>query len=302
MGAGIGATWTYDDTSRREDLLGIITNLDPQETQLVSGLGTSSAKDIFHIWLIDTLKTAAYNGFVEGVAPSYADRTDPARIQNVCQISQVAYSVSDTERAQMASDAFSDRYTYEATKAFKELKNDMEFALMRGTLVSGTGTAARGLRGLKNSLSLVTAQSLVSLTEAMLNDYFQNVWNVGTTVNAVYAPMYLKRKISGFTAGSTKNIDASDKRLVASVDIYQGDAAPNVKLFAHRYVTLASEVASLNYDIVGINEDLFKVAYLRKPKTVEMAKTQDATSGTVISEYTLENRHYNAGFVAKNHV
>jgi hypothetical protein len=133
----------------------------------------------------------------------------------------------------------------------------------------------------------------------MLNDYFQNVWTAGSEVNAVYTGMYMKRKISGFTAGATKNVEVTDKRLVNAVDIYQADAAKMVKLFAHRYVTIAGDV---NYDIIGIDEDKIKTAYLRKPFTRELAKTGDSTKGEVVGEMTLEVRHYNAGFLAKAHI
>jgi hypothetical protein len=110
--------------------------------------------------------------------------------------------------------------------------------------------------------------------------------------------MYIKRKISGFTAGSTKNINAADKRLINSVDIYEADAAKLCKLFAHRYVS----AGDTNHDLVGINEDMFKVAYLRKPNTIEVPKSGDWTGGAVIAELTLENAHYNAGFAALTHL
>jgi len=42
--------YTYNDEALREDLLSIITNLSPTETQLLSGLGTSTAKSIRHEW------------------------------------------------------------------------------------------------------------------------------------------------------------------------------------------------------------------------------------------------------------
>lgn len=294
----MATTYTYDDNARREDLLDIITNIDPQETQLISGLGSSMARDIFHQFPIDTLKSVANNFYVEGVDASYPDRTDPTRLSNVCQIVRVGFDVSDSEREINAA-GFNDRYAYEGQKALKEWKNDAEYALVRGSIACGTGSAARQLRGLKNSLSLVTSQSGVSLTEVMLNDYFQNVWAQGSEVNAVYSGMYIKRKISGFTAGSTKNIEVTDRRLINSVDIYQADAAKMVKLFAHRYVTVAGDT---NYDIIGIDEDKFKVAYLRKPFTRELAKTGDSTKGEVVGELTLENRHYNAGFFSKAHL
>ena len=47
----MGTSYTYDDKANREDLLDLITNLDFKETQLFSGLGTSTASAIQHEWL-----------------------------------------------------------------------------------------------------------------------------------------------------------------------------------------------------------------------------------------------------------
>lgn len=291
--------YVYDDGALREDLLNVLTNLSPKQTQLVTGLATSTATSIRHEWLIDTLGAVKANAYVEGVDASYGAVTNPTRLNNYTQIFREGYEVSDTERS-VNQAAFNDRFAYEATKAMTEIKNDMEYAIMRGSLASGTGSAARYMRGIKMSVSLVTSQSGVSLSEAILNDYFQLVWdNTSTEVNAVYGSMYLKRKISAFTAGSTKNLDANDKRLVNAVDVYQGDAASNVRLFAHRYVTVSGDT---NHDIVAINEDMFKIAYLRKPFTRELAKTGDSSKGEVVTELTLENLHYNAGVWGKAHL
>ena len=290
------ATTAYviDDASVREDLLDIITNLDYKETQLVSGLGTSTAKSIYHQWLTDTLDTPGANALVEGADVSSRTLTQPTRLTNVTQIVGKNYVVSDTERA-VDNAGFEDRLAYEATKAMKSWKQDVEFALMRGTLVCGNGTTARSMLGIKNWLSNVTSQSGTSLTETMLNDYLQAVWDDGVEVDAIYAPMYLKRKISGFTAGATKNVETTDRRLVNAVDVYQADAAQNVKLFAHRYVTVSGDT---NYDLVGIKEDMFKIAYLRKPKTTPLARTGDASKEQLVGEMTLECLHQNAGFKA----
>ena len=298
MSAATG--FVYDDAALREDLLNIMTNISPKNTQLVSGLGTSTASSIRHEWLIKTLNAVKTNAYVEGVDASYGALTNPTRIVNYTQIAREGFEVTDTERS-VNTAAFADRYQQEATDALAELKNDMEFAILRGSMASGTGSAARQCRGIKRSLSLVTSQSGVSLSEAILNDYLQNVWdNTSTEVNAVYGDMYIKRKISGFTSGTTKNLDANDKRLVNSVDVYQADAASNVKLFPHRYMTISG--TDTNHDVLGINEDMFKVAYLRKPFTRELAKTGDSTKGEIVTEFTLQNDHYNAGFLGQAHL
>jgi hypothetical protein len=241
----------------------------------------------------DTLKTPAANAAVEGSDPTYADRTSPTRLTNHTQIIRIPYEVSGTDRS-VNSAGFGDRFSYEMEKAMKEWKQDQEFALMRGTLTCGTGSAARTLKGVKAWMTLTTVNSGVSYTETLLNDDLQAVWTAGTQVNAIYAPMYLKRKISAFTAGATKNVETSDRRLVNAVDIYQADAASNVKLFAHRFVTVSGDA---NYSIVGMNEEMFKIAYLRNPKNVPLAKTGDADRAEIIGELTLECLHGDAGFV-----
>jgi hypothetical protein len=286
-------TYSYDNKAIKEDLLSLITNLDFKEYQLGSGLSQSKANAVIHQWLNDTLKTPAANAAAEGADASFTKRTAPTRSTNFTQIITIPYEVSGTDRASNAA-GYGDRYAYEMEKAMKEFKQDQEFALMRGTLVCGAGTVARSLSGVKAWLTgNVTAQSGTSYTESILNDDLQSVWEDGTEVNAIYAPMYIKRKISAFTAGATKNVDTTDRRLVNAVDIYQADAAKNVKLFAHRFVTVSGDT---NYDVVGINEDFFKIAYLRNPKNEVLAKTGDADKAQIIGEMTLECLSANAGF------
>lgn len=298
----MASTYTYDDNARREDLLDIITNLDFKENQLFTGLQTSEAKAILHQWLTDTLKTPGHNAYVESVDASYPDRTDPQRLTNHCQIVRIGFDVSDTERT-IDHAGFNDRYAYETQKALKEFKQDFEFALMRGSLVCGSGSAARQMVGIKNWFSghNITDNSGVSLSETLLNDRLQDVWDDGTEVNALYLSMYHKRKISGFTAGSTKFTENVDRRLVNAVDVYESDAAAMVKIFKHRYVKVTGTdySGSNNSDVIGLDEDKFRIAWLRKPFVRELAKTGDATKGEVVGEGTLECLHQDAGFIAQ---
>lgn len=292
--AGAGA-YQYDDKAVREDLLSVLTNLSPTDTQLTSGLGQSSASSVLHEWLTDTLGSVKNNAAVEGADFTYPTLTNPTRLFNYTQTFTQPYQVSGTERA-VNTAAFNDRYSYEATKAMKMIKNDFEYAVLRGSLACGTGSAARQLLGIKNFLSLVTSQSGTSLTEAILNDLFQVQWDNGSECNALYGGMYIKRKVSGFTAGSTKNVNSTDRRLVNAVDVYEADAAKMVKLFAHRHMTVSGDT---NYDVMGLDEDKFRIAYLRKPTTVELAKTGDADKGAILFEATVECLHNHAGFLCK---
>jgi len=287
---------TYDDNARKEDLLDIMRNIRPLETRIVSGLAVTEAKNTLHEWVVKALASVQVNGQIEGANLTLNTLTNPERIVNVTQIFKRGFQVSDTERT-VDSAGFNDRYSLEATDALTALKNDMELAALRGSIASGSGTGARYLRGIKNSVSNICINSSVSLSETMLNDYFQSVWDDGTEVNAVYVGMSLKRRISGFTASSTKNVDAESRKLYNAIDVYEADAAQMVKLFPHRYVNIATETAG-DLDLVGLNEDYFKVSYLRKPVTREMSKIGDATRGEVLAEMTIES-HPDAGIWVK---
>lgn len=308
-----GINFTYPDVARRESLLDIIVNIDPTEHQLVSGLQKSSASNTLHEWIEETNETVGSNAqFEAGDAPADV-ATEPVRKQNVTQIFAKTAKVSGTESA--VNRVGGNRMAHELTKKIKALKNDMEFALVRGSIASGVASnagagSARQLKGIKNwfdgtATTNTNNYSGATLTETVLNDMFQTVWeNSGNQVNAVYTTMKGKRRISSFTAGATKNVETTDKRLVNSVDVYESDAASMVKLFAHRYVTVAGDygtTATPGFDVLALNEGSWAIAYLngREPKTIDLAVTGDAQSKEIITEATLEARGVRSNFYGK---
>lgn len=286
---------TYDDLAVREDLLDLIINIDPTETQLMTGLQSSNADAPLHQWPTDTLDTPGSNSAAEGADAGTANLTNPARVMNWCQIVTKPYIVSGSEmEAEHAG--FSDRKSYEVDKKLRSLKNDYEFALMRSTLATGTGSGARTMKGVKSAITtLATNPSGVSLSEVMLNAYLGNAWENGGKVDSLYVGRVLKQRISGFTAGNVKNVDANDKRLVNSVNVYESDfGAPMIKIFLHRYVTTSGDT---NYDLVGMDESTWATAWFRKPFNKDLAPTGDAEKGMLIAEGTLEYRAEKANFI-----
>jgi hypothetical protein len=285
-------TYVAADGAVKEDLMDVLVNITPTETQLVSGLGITSANSTRHEWLQDTLGTVKTNAYIEGADTSYPTLTNPTRQINYTQIFRQGFKVSETHRA-VDTAAFNDRYQYETVKALKTMKNDMELALMRGSLACGTNAVAGKLKGIKNWLSIVSTNSGISLSEAILNNFFQAVWTQGGEIDAVYATMAIKRRISEFTT-NTRNIQADDARLVRTVNVYESDAARLVKLFAHRFV--GKQSGDVNEELVGLQEDMWKISYLRKAHSVDRPATGDFKGGEVIAEATLECRNGYAGF------
>lgn len=300
-----GMNFTYPDVARRESLLDIMGMLDPTETQLLTGLQSSVANNTLHEWTLDTLEAVATNAQGEGADAPTDAAADPTRPQNVTQIFAKTAKVTGSENADNLKRVGGQRMARELMKKMKALKNDIEFALVRGSIASGLASTnqARQLAGIKNWITSNTSNySGATLDETTLNDMFQAAWNRGAMIDAVYAPMKGKRRISGFTAGTTKQTDVTDRRLILAVDVYQADAAKLVKLFPHRHVTISGDygtTATPGFDILALQEDTWAVAYYRKPFTKDIAETGDFTAKELITELTLEARQQGANVYGK---
>lgn len=292
--------YVRDDASVKESVLDLITQISPTENYFVSNLQRATGNDEFHIVPRDTLRTPSLVAAVEGADATY-DGNDPTTLLNMMHIVSVGFEVTDSEAAVDRYGSPEDRIAYETEKALKDWSDFAEFALVRSTIITGTGSAARQMRGLKSSLSIVTAQSGVSLSETILNNYLQNVWLQGANVDLVAVPIQLKRRISGFNGnGATKFYNQEDKRIVTPIEIYESDASNKpVKLVAHRYVTVSGDN---NFDVVGVETDHFATAWLREPKVRTLAKTGDSEKRQVIGEFTLEARNQFAGFLGTAHL
>lgn len=318
-----GYVYTYPDVARRESLLDALNMLDPTDTQMLSGFKQGSAANTLHEWIIDTLEAVDDNAQAEGAdAPSDVSN-DPTRVNNITQIFARTAKISGTETGDNLKRVGGNRMNWELTKKMKTLKGDIEFALVRGSKASGVASnsaaSARRLQGVKNFITTnVTNQSGTSLTETILNDLFEMVWTVGANVDAVYAPMKGKRRISAFNAGATKQVQLNDRRLVNAVDVYESDAAKMVKLFAHRYVTTGIgkgdtspsnavnksdyvTTATPGFDIIGLQEDTWATAWYRKPFTKDIAETGDFSAKELITEATLEAHQQAANVLSRVH-
>lgn len=281
---------TYQDTSIREDLLDIISDVSPDDNPLSTMLKTSTATQTVHQWLEDYIARPTSNsGAVEGAAATYSDLTQPSRRTNVTQIITQTFRVSGTERAVTVAGA-GDPYTYQKAKALKTWKNRQEFALVRGSLGSGASGSAATMIGIEAVItSHYTARlSGTSLSETEFNAMVYDVAvDVGSdqVFDTVLTTLQLRQKLSTFTAGSTRYVDASDMKLTRKVMVYESDFGVH-KIFGHKDVS--SSNATPGPKIIGLREDKWRIAYLRKPKEEQLAKDGDRDNGEIVGEMTLE--------------
>lgn len=291
------ANFTYDDNAIREDLLDLIVNIDPEEDQLYVGLAKHKASQPYHQWLTDTLAAVGTVAKTEGFDPSFAARTNPARKANYTQIISAEFQISDSERNSNTA-GFKDRYTYEMQKAMLEWRRYAEYAIVRGSLASGTGSAARQMAGvLAQITTLATNQGSVSLSETMLNTYLQNAWTNGGNVDMILVGGTLKRRISGFTNTNTRFVDATTANVNNTINIYDSDFG-RVEIHKHRYVT--DTAVDTNLNLVGLQKDKWAVAHLDEPHYQEIPRTGYSSKGMIVGELTLEGLNEKASFKTTN--
>ena len=281
---------TYDDKARREDLLDIIGDVSPDDNPLSTMLATTTASQTTHEWLEDYISRPTSNtGTVEGAAATYEDLTQPSRRTNVTQILRETFRVSGTERVVNVA-GMGDPYTYQKGKALRGWKNRLEFAIIRSALSSGASGSAQTMKGIEATVtSHYTARlSGTSLSETEFNAMVYDVASdVGTedVFDMVLTTLQLRQKISTFTAGSTRYVDASDRKLIRKVMVYESDFGVH-RIFGHKDVSVSA--ATPGPRVLGLNESKWRLAYLRKPSETQLAKDGDRENGMILGEVTLE--------------
>jgi Family of unknown function (DUF5309) len=290
---------TFSAIGNREDLAEAIYNISSTDTPFVTTIGKAEASAVLHEWQTDALAAAAANAQLEGDDhTSFAAVTPTARLSNRCQISAKDVIVSGTQNA-VATGGRDQEMVYQLLKRGKELKRDMEFVLTNNQApVTGNSTTARQLRPLcgwyatnvsrgagganGTTSAAATDGTQRPLTESLLKSVLQTCWSNGGDPDMVMVGPFNKTVISGFTGNATRMDKSEDKKLIASVDIYESDFG-TLRIVPNRF--------QRERDAHVLTSDLWAVAYLRPFHTVDIAKTGDAEKGLVQAEYTLEARN-----------
>lgn len=264
----------------------LIGDVSPDETPLVTLFGSTTADQTYHQWLTYSVTRPSTNtARIEGADATYGDLTNPSRVGNITQIITRPIRVSRTER-RVSHAGMSDPYIFQKAEGLRALKMDMEYAILNSTSASGSSGVARSMTGLDAFItSVVTARnSGTSFSEQELNDMAVDGWNTSEKVfDTVLCTMKIKQTIAGFSGNSTRYIDASERRLVKDILQYTSSAGDH-KVLPHRDIRNAAGSVT----VIGIREDMHKVAYLEKPMFEELDKTGDADKGQWVTELTLE--------------
>lgn len=291
MAIATDAFTTYTAIGNREDLTDVIKNISPVETFFTSNIGEGTASARYHEWQTDALASPGANAQIEGDDAAAATAITPtARVGNYCQILRKIWQITETQEVVDKAGRKSEQ-AYQSQKNLKELATDLEYALViNATAASGATGTARQLKGalgwITTNVSSASATGL-DLTETLYNDNLALIWAQGGKPQHTLCGSYQKRKISAFTANSTRfnDTEKSGKNTIqAAVDVYKSDfGAINIHL--HYIMNTAAAGTVLNLGDLN----LWSKAWLRRTKITELSKTGDSTKKMAIGEVTLES-------------
>ena len=299
---------TYTTVGIREDLADIIYNISPTETPFMSGVGKTKATNTLHQWQTDALSAVAANAQAEGATITYPTINPTVKLGNYTQISSKSVQLSGTNEATVAAGRNSE-LAYQVAKSAKELKRDMETALLSNVAAAAgnAGAPTRKLGGvqtwIKTNVSagaggsgagggaIRTDGTQRPFTESLLKGVLVDCFNSGGNPNMIMVNAFNKQTLSGFTGGSTRFDAAEDRRLITSIDVYESDFG-TMQVAPNRFIRGANATAAKKgQDALVLEMDMFSVSFLRDFSLQNPAQTADADQRFMVAEYTLESRN-----------
>ena len=287
------------------DIMDEIFSVAPTDTPFLSMCGQSEASQALHEWQTDELVLPGENERLEGADTTEFTSTTSTELNNRTQILSKAINVSGTAQA-VRQAGVEGQYAYQMALRTKELKRDVEYALLHNKLSRAeSGSEARLMTGLPcwfteggnmrlgqggsaaTSSAPAVAGTLREPSEAELKGLLMDIYNAGGNPDCIMMSPEIRVKMSEvLTGGATRMEKAEEKTVHAVIDVYVSDFG-TLKLVPNR--VQAFEPYAKNCAFV-LDPEYWKVAYLRGFTEEKLAKTGDSLKGHVLVECTLEAR------------
>lgn len=303
MAVPTGTFQAHTAIGQREDLADVIYDISPTDTPFMSNVGRGRASATFHEWQTDSLAAAAVNSQIEGDDASSDTAVETVRLGNYTNISRKVPRVTGTLRA-VDTAGRADELSYQVAKRGRELKRDIETALLGLQAGSSGGAAtARVLAGVASFLwdnqtalgasattptvtsgaptTAPTAGTAATISETNLKDAISNCWDDGGDPTVVMCGSFNKRQISGFGGIATLYRDSQGMQpatILGAADAYVSDFGQH-QIVANRFMPAAN--------VYVLDMEYWEVPYLRPIQQEELAKTGDSDRRMLIAEYTL---------------
>jgi hypothetical protein len=288
---------TYDAIGNREDLKDVIYDVSPTQTPFISNCKKTTASATYVEWQVDALASASStNAVIEGDDAVTDATTATTRRGNYTQISDKVPRVTATQRI-VDSAGRGDELDYQVMKRAKELKRDMEAAVLDSKArVAGNDTTARQLAGVPawlitntdagsggsdptgDGTDTRTDGTQRAFAEADLKTVLSSIWDEGGEPGIIMVGSFNKQAMSAFTGNATRTVDAADKRLTTAIDVYVSDFG-ELSVIPNRFMRAR--------DGLVLDMDYWTCAMLRDFEQTPLSKTGDSDRVQLLSEYTL---------------
>jgi len=303
MAVPTGTFTRYEVVGDREDLVDAVYDISPTDVPFLSNAKRGKATSTLHEWQTDALTSAALNAQVEGDDPGASTAVPTTRYGNYTQISWKIPRVTGTNRA-LNNAGRADEYSYQISKRTKELKRDIETALLgsqaatAGVAASARVTAGAGAWLWNNVSALGTAATTVTVTsgvpttaptastagawtEGNLKTVLAACWDDGGDPNVVMVGSFNKQFASGLSGIATQYRDNQANRpavIIGSADVYVSDFG-ELAIVANRFQPAGT--------VYVLDMEYWSVDYLRPFQKVDLSKTGDSDRCMILAEYAL---------------
>ncbi len=235
--------------------------------------------------------------------------TAPSRVINQCQIVGKDIAVTESQRQENPA-GFGDAYTYQLEKGTREVMRNIEKILM--AVVSQTTGALNTGRVMKTLEDFITTTKYTGASYTGVtgdathagvfnsndvNRILNDIWDQGGKTDLIVMNGAYKRQFSALTISNTRNVLASDKKVVIGVDVYDSDfGLTPIQLNRWSPVSANTASASANAtDVTGrvwfLQRSLLALAWFRPLGHRLMGTRGDSTAGQIRAELTLEVRN-----------
>jgi Family of unknown function (DUF5309) len=298
---------TYDLIGVAEDVEDAIFNISPTDTPLLTMAKRKKATNTLHQWQTDALAAAATNRQVEGDDASFATATPTTMLANYTQIARKTVIVSRTADT-VKKYGRAKELARLVTKYGKELKRDIEFALVQNQASSaGSTSLARSSAGLESMIAgnrVMPSASSVGTTpgyqsgiwtfpfdgttgaldETLLVSALDAAWQDGGDPSIIMTNSSQKRKMAAFGGASkfagtyVPTAGKAQSMVIGGVDLYISDFGEH-KIMLNRHMRTRT--------VFCLDPEYISVAFLDGITMTDLAKTGDADKKMLITEFCL---------------
>lgn len=291
-----GSKYTWNNGVRAKDMHDVLIHLTPSDFVTWDIFKQSSTNSTSPEWLQETLAAIDEDNYhTEGADFTYGAPNIPATMQNNTRIFRKTAQLSGSAMHDKTYQAVASLKEHQTSVRMREIKRDMNFALLNSVLTnSGEGTARR-FRGLEETVSNASNETAAT-GNAISEDNVKltmagGIWQAGFNPTDLIVHSDSQELIDAMFTSTTKFIDVDEHRAVEYVNIIDtGYGRINVHLERDGY--LPGQAAGDGANIVKnymIDRDMFEVCWFRPTFGVEPAYDGDRWRFVIMNEWTFKD-------------